>query len=169
MLDYYNISGCYILKPWSYSIWEEIQRKPHSELKAVTIVYFYCDGKTEWFDSKIKEIGVQNTYFPIFISAKALEREATHIEGFSAEVAWVTKASVYFLTRTEDRNNLLTFNSFRGSSDLEEPIAIRPTSETGMYPCKKIAHFNYDSMPLTRIYFQTMQNGSRATETYPSN
>ncbi|KAJ3760208.1 hypothetical protein EV360DRAFT_81404 [Lentinula raphanica] len=92
MLDYYNVSGCYILKPWSFSIWEAIQR---------------------WFDAEIKELGVQNSYFPMFVSSKVLEREKDHIEGFSPEVAWVTKA---------------------GNSDLEEPIAIRPTSETVMYP-----------------------------------
>ncbi|KAF7975507.1 hypothetical protein HWV62_9308 [Athelia sp. TMB] len=49
----------------------------------------------------------------MFVSQKVLEREKDHIEGFSPEVAWVTRA---------------------GSSDLEEPIAIRPTSETVMYP-----------------------------------
>ncbi|EGO29439.1 hypothetical protein SERLADRAFT_345428 [Serpula lacrymans var. lacrymans S7.9] len=92
MLDYYNVSGCYILKPWSYSIWEEIQ---------------------DWFNKNIKAMGVQNSYFPMFVSSKVLEREKDHIEGFSPEVAWVTRA---------------------GNSDLEEPIAIRPTSETVMYP-----------------------------------
>ncbi|TFK41600.1 hypothetical protein BDQ12DRAFT_599985 [Crucibulum laeve] len=92
MLDYYSVSGCYILKPWSYSIWEEIQ---------------------QWFNTEIKELGVQNSYFPMFVSQSVLEREKNHIEGFSPEVAWVTRA---------------------GSSDLEEPIAIRPTSETAMYP-----------------------------------
>ncbi|CCA67343.1 probable proline-tRNA ligase [Serendipita indica DSM 11827] len=92
MLDYYNVSGCYILKPWSYSIWETIQR---------------------WFDNEIKELGVENSYFPMFVSSKVLEREKDHIEGFAPEVAWVTRA---------------------GSSELEEPIAIRPTSETVMYP-----------------------------------
>ncbi|ETW75944.1 hypothetical protein HETIRDRAFT_330361 [Heterobasidion irregulare TC 32-1] len=92
MIDYYSVSGCYILKPWSYSIWEIIQ---------------------EWFNSKIKEMGVDNASFPMFISQKVLEREKDHIEGFSPEVAWVTRA---------------------GQSDLEEPIAIRPTSETAMYP-----------------------------------
>lgn len=92
MLDYYNVSGCYILKPWSFSIWEAIQK---------------------WFDDKIKALGVQNAYFPMFVSQKVLEREKDHIEGFSPEVAWVTRA---------------------GQSDLEEPIAIRPTSETAMYP-----------------------------------
>jgi len=49
----------------------------------------------------------------MFVSKSALETEKDHVEGFSAEVAWVTKS---------------------GSSDLEEPIAIRPTSETIMYP-----------------------------------
>ncbi|KAI0944886.1 hypothetical protein AcW1_001710 [Taiwanofungus camphoratus] len=92
MLDYYNVSGCYILRPWSYSIWEVIQ---------------------DWFNARIREMGVQNAYFPMFVSAKVLEREKDHIEGFSPEVAWVTRA---------------------GSSDLEEPIAVRPTSETVMYP-----------------------------------
>ncbi|GAA5910773.1 hypothetical protein JCM6882_002074 [Rhodosporidiobolus microsporus] len=92
MLDYYDISGCYILKPWSYGIWQEIQT---------------------WFDRHIKALGVNNAYFPMFVSSTVLEREKDHIEGFAPEVAWVTKA---------------------GKSDLEVPIAIRPTSETVMYP-----------------------------------
>lgn len=92
MIDYSDISGCYILRPWSYFIWEEIQR---------------------WFDEKIKELGVKNTYFPLFVSERALNTEKDHVEGFAPEVAWVTKS---------------------GTSDLAEPIAIRPTSETIMYP-----------------------------------
>jgi len=60
-----------------------------------------------------KKLGVQNAYFPLFVSHKALNREASHIEGFAPEVAWVTKS---------------------GKSDLKEPIAVRPTSETIMYP-----------------------------------
>ncbi|KAL4398992.1 aminoacyl-tRNA ligase [Malassezia pachydermatis] len=92
MLDYYDVSGCYILKPWSFFVWESIQR---------------------FFDAEIKKIGVQNCYFPMFVSSDVLEREKDHIEGFAPEVAWVTKA---------------------GKSDLEKPVAIRPTSETVMYP-----------------------------------
>jgi prolyl-tRNA synthetase len=86
MIDYYDISGCYILKPWSFGIWEKIQ---------------------EFLDKEIKAIGVQGCYFPMFVSQKALEAEKDHIEGFSPEVAWVTKS---------------------GQSDLEQPIAVRPTS-----------------------------------------
>lgn len=92
MLDYYDVSGCYILRPNSYAVWETIQ---------------------DWFNVRIKKLGVQNSYFPMFVSAKVLEKEKDHIEGFAPEVAWVTRA---------------------GSSELEEHIAIRPTSETVMYP-----------------------------------
>jgi len=86
------VSGCYILRPWAYGIWEKI---------------------VEFFDAKIKGIGVENCYFPMFVSQSALQKEKDHIEDFAPEVAWVTKA---------------------GETDLQEPIAIRPTSETVMYP-----------------------------------
>lgn len=56
---------------------------------------------------------MQNAYFPLFVSKAALEKEKDHVEGFAPEVAWVTKS---------------------GSTDLLEPIAVRPTSETIMYP-----------------------------------
>ncbi|KAK7514492.1 hypothetical protein IWZ03DRAFT_415897 [Phyllosticta citriasiana] len=92
MLAYYDVAGCYILKPSSFAIWETIQG---------------------WFNTRIKSIGVRNCYFPIFISQDNLQREKEHIEGFAAEVAWVTKG---------------------GKSDLEKPVAVRPTSETAMYP-----------------------------------
>lgn len=92
MIHYYDISGCYILRPWSYSIWEKIK---------------------DAFDPWIKKLGVQNAYFPLFVSEAALKKEASHIEGFAPEVAWVTKS---------------------GEKDLNEKIAIRPTSETIMYP-----------------------------------
>ena len=49
----------------------------------------------EWFNSKIKEMGVENSYFPMFVSQRVLEREKDHIEGFSPEVAWVTRACVH--------------------------------------------------------------------------
>jgi len=58
-------------------------------------------------------MGVENTYFPMFVSETVLNKEKDHIEGFAPEVAWVTRA---------------------GKTDLEVPIAIRPTSETVMYP-----------------------------------
>ena len=92
MISYYDISGCYILRPWSYKIWELIQ---------------------EWFNPEIKKMGVENSYFPMFVSQERLEKEKDHVEGFAPEVAWVTKS---------------------GGDDLAAPIAVRPTSETIMYP-----------------------------------
>ena len=85
-------AGCYILRPWAYKVWEIIQR---------------------WFDDNIKKAGVENAYFPLFVTEEALKAEKDHVEGFAAEVAWVTKS---------------------GDSEMERPIAIRPTSETVMYP-----------------------------------
>ena len=46
----------------------------------------------EWFDNEIQERGVENAYFPMFVPAKNLEKEKDHVEGFAAEVAWVTRA-----------------------------------------------------------------------------
>ncbi|WP_376796078.1 proline--tRNA ligase [Thermogemmatispora sp.] len=60
-------------------------------------------------DARFKETGVMNAYFPLLIPRSFLEREAEHVEGFAPEVAWVTRG---------------------GGEELEEPLAIRPTSET---------------------------------------
>lgn len=92
MVDEYKVSGCYILRPWSFGIWELI---------------------TAWFDAEIKKLGVKNAMFPLFIKKSDLEKEEDHLEGFSPEVAWVTRS---------------------GSTELAEPIALRPTSETIIYP-----------------------------------
>ena len=92
MIEYYDVSGCYILRPWSFSIWKIIK---------------------EFIDKEITDTGVQECYFPIFVTRSVLEKEKAHIADFAPEVAWVTKY---------------------GETDLAEPIAIRPTSETIMYP-----------------------------------
>jgi prolyl-tRNA synthetase len=63
-------------------------------------------------DSRFKKIGVKNCYFPLFIPEKSLKKEQKHVEGFSPEVAWVTHA---------------------GDTELNEKLAIRPTSEAVMY------------------------------------
>ena len=60
MVSYYDVSGCYILRPWSFSVWESIQA---------------------WFDSRIKASGVKNAYFPLFITEDRLNTEKDHVEG----------------------------------------------------------------------------------------
>ncbi|XP_046402362.1 bifunctional glutamate/proline--tRNA ligase-like isoform X2 [Ischnura elegans] len=106
MIEYYDVSGCYILRPWSYAIWEVIKG---------------------WLDAQFKKLGVQNCYFPIFVSKNVLEMEKTHIADFAPEVAWVTKS---------------------GDSDLAEPIAVRPTSETVMYPAYAKWVQSYRDLPI---------------------
>nr|XP_034191285.1 bifunctional glutamate/proline--tRNA ligase isoform X1 [Osmia lignaria] len=92
MIEYYDVSGCYIFRPWSFSVWKIIKG---------------------YIDAEITKLGVQECYFPMFVTRSVLEKEKAHIADFAPEVAWVTKC---------------------GESDLAEPIAIRPTSETVMYP-----------------------------------
>jgi len=65
MIEYYDVSGCYVLRPWSFGIWERIQR---------------------WFDAEIKKIGFENCYFPMFVSKAALTTEKEHIDDFAPEV-----------------------------------------------------------------------------------
>lgn len=66
MIEYYDVSGCYVIRPWAYAVWEEIQH---------------------FFDTKIKQLGVSNCYFPMFVSKAALEKEKTHIADFAPEVS----------------------------------------------------------------------------------
>ena len=65
LIDVTHIAGCYILRPYAHQIWDKI----HS-----------------WFDERIAALGVENCYFPLLITKKALETEASHVEGFAAEV-----------------------------------------------------------------------------------
>jgi prolyl-tRNA synthetase len=60
-------------------------------------------------DQRFKATGHKNAYFPLFVPESFLKREAKHVEGFAPEVAWVTNA---------------------GGEELQERLAIRPTSET---------------------------------------
>jgi prolyl-tRNA synthetase len=79
--------------------------------------------------------------YPLFISQENLEREKSHIEGFSAEVAWVTHGiSLYTL-----KCGVVLTTYLGGKSKLEKPIAVRPTSETAMYKVTA-SHLSYDSI-----------------------
>jgi prolyl-tRNA synthetase len=78
-------------------------------------------------DRRIKDCGAANAYFPLFIPESYLQREAEHVEGFSPELAVVTHA---------------------GGKELDEPIVVRPTSETviGEYMAKWTQ--SYRDLPL---------------------
>ncbi|GFQ00852.1 putative proline--tRNA ligase c19c7.06 [Phtheirospermum japonicum] len=92
LIEYYDVAGCYVMRPWAISIWEIMK---------------------DFFDAEIKKMKIKNCYFPLFVSAGDLQKKKDHMEGFASKVAWVTRS---------------------GESELTLPIAIRPTSETVMYP-----------------------------------
>lgn len=91
LADYAETKGCIIFRPYGYALWENIQRT---------------------IDAWLKADGVQNVYFPLLIPYSLLNKEKEHVEGFSPELAIVTKA---------------------GGEELAEPLVVRPTSETVMY------------------------------------
>ena len=71
--------------------------------------YAIWENIQEYLDNRFKETGHKNAYFPLFIPKSFIEKEAEHVEGFSPELATVTHA---------------------GGKELEEPLIVRPTSET---------------------------------------
>ncbi len=91
LADYGPVKGTMIIKPYGYALWEGVQKA---------------------MDPVIKQKGVGNAYFPLFIPMSYLEKEKNHVEGFAPELAVVTHA---------------------GGEKLEESLAVRPTSETIMY------------------------------------
>ncbi len=96
-----GVRGCMVIKPWGYGIWERIQRL---------------------MDARIKSAGVENCYFPIFIPLANFEREASHVEGFAKEMAVVTHHRLI----SDGKGKLIP----DPDAKLEEPLVVRPTSET---------------------------------------
>ncbi|TIX50068.1 proline--tRNA ligase [Alteraurantiacibacter aquimixticola] len=101
MAEESGVRGCMVIKPWGYGIWERIQRL---------------------MDDRIKAAGVQNCYFPIFIPLANFEREAEHVEGFAKEMAVVTHHRLI----ADGKGGLIP----DPEAKLEEPLVVRPTSET---------------------------------------
>jgi len=93
------VRGCMVIKPWGYTLWENMQRV---------------------LDQMFKDTGHVNAYFPLFIPVSYLEKEAKHVDGFAKECAVVTHSRLEL-----DENGKLV-----PASPLEEPLIVRPTSET---------------------------------------
>ncbi|WP_424526422.1 proline--tRNA ligase [Spiroplasma endosymbiont of Glossina fuscipes fuscipes] len=106
LISYGAVKGTMIFKPYGYAIWENIQR---------------------FLDVELKKVGVKNVYFPLLIPKTLFNKEKDHIEGFSPEIATVTKV---------------------GDKILDEELYIRPTSEVlfGTFFSKEIQ--GYRDLPL---------------------
>lgn len=77
LIDYSSVRGSMIIRPYGYSLWDNIKNE---------------------LDARIKETGHENVYMPLFIPESLLQKEKDHIEGFAPEVAWVTHGGEEELT-----------------------------------------------------------------------
>src|SRR3954467_7452260 len=102
LADHAPVKGCMVIRPEGYAIWEAIQRD---------------------LDRRFKETGHVNAYFPLLVPQSFLAKEAQHVEGFAMECALVTHSR---LQKDPSGKGLRP----DPGSELEEPLVIRPTSET---------------------------------------
>src|SRR5215510_8545573 len=122
LADYSPVRGCMVIRPNGYRIWELMQRA---------------------LDDMIKASGHQNAYFPLFIPQSFLAREAEHVEGFAKEVALVTHTRLKATGKTGAA--AVTPDP---ESALEEPLVVRPTSETIIYAMFAKWIQSYRDLPL---------------------
>ncbi len=101
MAEESGVRGCMVIKPWGYGIWERIQAL---------------------MDAQIKAAGVENCYFPLFIPLSYFAKEAEHVDGFAKEMAVVTHHRLI----ADGTGGLVP----DPDAKLEEPLIVRPTSET---------------------------------------
>ena len=116
---------------WYNDVVLKAQLASYSPVRGCMIIRPYgfaiWESMRDELDRYIKATGHDNVYFPLFVPKSLLEREAEHVEGFDPQVAWVTRA---------------------GGSDLEEPLAIRPTSEAIIAEVVKDWIQSYRDLPL---------------------
>ena len=100
MAEVSPVRGSMIMKPWGYGVWERIQQT---------------------MDRRIKAMGVDNCYFPLFIPLSFFAKEAEHVEGFAKEMAVVTHHRLKLIDGKLQPDP---------DAKLDEPLIVRPTSET---------------------------------------
>jgi prolyl-tRNA synthetase len=118
LADYSPVRGCMVIRPYGYGLWENMQRA---------------------LDDMFKATGHQNAYFPLFIPQSYITREAEHVEGFAKEMAIVTHTRL-----TRGAGGLEP----DPASKLEEPLVVRPTSETIIYDMFARWVQSYRDLPL---------------------
>jgi prolyl-tRNA synthetase len=104
LADYSAVKGCAVIRPLGYGVWQLIM---------------------DYFNARLKTIGVKNAYFPLFIPESFFQKEADHVDGFAPELAWIEQ-----------------------KSDSKERLAVRPTSETIMYDSYAKWIRSYRDLPL---------------------
>lgn len=105
LADYSPVKGFMVIRPNAYYIWQRIQ---------------------DYFNERLRVLGVRNAYFPLLIPESFFQKESEHAKGFTPEVAWIAKEK----------------------GDESERLAIRPTSETIMYDSYSKWIRSYRDLPL---------------------
>jgi prolyl-tRNA synthetase len=114
-----DVRGCMVIKPHGYAIWEKMQRA---------------------LDRMFKDTGHVNAYFPLFIPKSFLAREEQMAEGFAKECAVVT----HYRLKADPGKGI----EVDPEAKLEEPLIIRPTSETIIWNSYKTWIQSYRDLPL---------------------
>ena len=120
LADQAPVKGCMIIKPYGFSIWENIQSV---------------------LDKMLKETGHYNAYFPIFIPKSYLNKEADHVKGFAKECAVVT----HYRLKNNSEQSILTVDS---DAKLEEELVVRPTSEAIIWNSYRKWIRSYRDLPI---------------------
>tara|TARA_Y100000389_G_scaffold63284_2_gene59373 strand:- start:489 stop:1961 length:1473 start_codon:yes stop_codon:yes gene_type:complete len=120
LADNSGVRGCMIVKPYGFAIWERIQQE---------------------LDSRFKETGHVNAYFPLFIPKSHFSKEADHVEGFAKECAVVTH---YRLKNNPSGSGIVVDEDAK----LEEELIVRPTSETIIWDTYKKWVQSYRDLPI---------------------
>ena len=118
LAEHSPVRGCMCIRPHGYAIWEKMQRE---------------------LDERFKATGHENAYFPLFIPLSLMTREEKHASGFAKECAVVT------------HHRLKSMDGKVGvdpESELEEPLVIRPTSETIIWAQFKNWIQSYRDLPI---------------------
>ena len=122
LADYSPVRGCMVIRPYGYRLWELMRDR---------------------LDLRFKETGHQNAYFPLFIPQSFLAREAQHVEGFAKEAAIITHTRLKAVGEGAETTLIPD-----PDSKLEEPLIVRPTSETIIYEMFSKWVQSYRDLPL---------------------
>ncbi len=120
LAEHSAVRGCMVIKPYGFSIWERMQAA---------------------LDTRFKETGHENAYFPLFIPKSFFSKEASHVDGFAKECAVVTH---YRLKNDPNGQGIVVDEDAK----LEEELIIRPTSETIIWNTYKNWIQSYRDLPI---------------------
>ena len=121
LADYSAVRGCMVIKPYGFTLWENMR---------------------DVLDKKFKETGHVNAYFPLFVPKSLFEAEETNAEGFAKECAVVTHYRLK--TDPENKGKLIV----DPEAKLEEELVVRPTSEAIIWNTYKKWIQSYRDLPI---------------------